>query len=281
MKKILILIGVIFILSLTVFAYMHHSKQKALKNTLQPAGIQTTQRIVDDGLMTGRIESTNQMIQNGRLDEARTVLQEIASEFADTQYGKIAQQKLDETGLEAYFKKLDETNSQIYEIRPGDNLTRIAKQYNTTVGTIRAANGIQGDRIWPYQKLKIMNEIWSVVVDKSTNTLMLKAGEKSVRTYAVSTGSNKSTPIGKFRIVNRLTDPTWYYEGKVIPPHAPDNPLGTRWLGFDLEGYGLHGTTEPETIGEYVTLGCVRMRNEDVEQIFELLPVGTEVVILE
>lgn len=283
MKKLILIISGIVLALVVFFGITHHAKKTSSKNSVsdQSLTVQTAPREVDEALMTGRIDATDDMIRNGRLGEARIVLQEIASEYADTQFGKIAQEKLDQTGLEAYFKSLNDTNSRVYEVKPGDNLARIAKQFGVTVGTIRMANGIKGDRIWPYQKLKIMQDVWSVVVDKSTNILMLKAGERMVRTYSVATGSDKSTPVGKFKIVNRLIDPTWYYEGKVIPPGTDENPLGTRWLGFDLDGYGLHGTTDPDKIGEYVTLGCVRMRNEDVEEIFELLPVGTEVSILE
>ena len=55
--------------------------------------------------------------------------------------------------------------------------------------------------------------------------------------------------------------------------------LGTRWMGFDITGYGIHGTTEPDKIGQQVTAGCVRMRNEEVEELYTLIPVGTEVTI--
>ncbi len=102
-----------------------------------------------------------------------------------------------------------------------------------------------------------------------------------MKTYPIGTGKGGSTPTGEYKVVNRLKNPTWYYEGTVIASNAPDNPLGTRWMGFDLEGYGLHGTADPESIGKYETLGCIRMFNEDVEEIFGLLPVGTPISVIE
>ncbi len=179
-----------------------------------------------------------------------------------------------------YFKALTDANSAVYVVKPGDNLTRIAKQYGVTPGLVGAANAVKGDRIFPGQKLRVPKAKLSVLVEKSTNTLHLKADAAVVRSYRIATGKDRSTPEGTFKIINHLKNPTWYYEGKVIPPDSPDNPLGTRWMGFDKEGYGLHGTTRPEEIGQFATLGCVRMLNEDIESLFELLPVGTDVTII-
>ena len=65
------------------------------------------------------------------------------------------------------------------------------------------------------------------------------------------------------------------------PPGSPDNPLGSRWMGFNTEGYGMHGTADPDAIGQYATLGCLRMHNKDIEEVFELIPVGTTISIIE
>ena len=84
--------------------------------------------------------------------------------------------------------------------------------------------------------------------------------------------------VGEFKIVSRMVDPVW--KG-VVPPGDPKNPLGTRWLGFDLPQYGIHGTNEPETIGQPVTQGCIRLVNSDVEELYVLLPEGTHITVTE
>ena len=81
------------------------------------------------------------------------------------------------------------------------------------------------------------------------------------------------SPIGTFTIVNRIPNPTYYRPGLVIPP-GPRNPLGTRWIGINLKGYGLHGTDEPDSIGHAQSHGCIRLRNADVEQLFEHVRAG-------
>ena len=63
--------------------------------------------------------------------------------------------------------------------------------------------------------------------------------------------------------------------------NLPENVLGTRWMGFDKEGYGIHGTVAPDKIGQQVTAGCIRMRNEEVEELYKILPRGAEVTIVD
>ena len=74
-------------------------------------------------------------------------------------------------------------------------------------------------------------------------------------------------------MIRRVTNPTWYHAGKVVPP-GKNNPVGSRWIGLSEKGYGIHGTNAPGSIGRNVSHGCIRMRNRDVEQLFELVKVG-------
>jgi lipoprotein-anchoring transpeptidase ErfK/SrfK len=117
-------------------------------------------------------------------------------------------------------------------------------------------------------------------VDKSQNVLLLKAKEEIFKTYTVSTGKNNCTPVGNFKITNKLINPTWFKSGAVIPSGSPENVLGTRWLGFDLPGYGIHGTNEPQNLGKQVTEGCVRLQNCEIEELYTIVPTGTEVSIV-
>ena len=119
------------------------------------------------------------------------------------------------------------------------------------------------------------------MVDKSQNILVLKSDDEIIKTYRVSTGLNNCTPVGNFKIISKLPNPVWFKAGAIVPPESPENVLGSRWLGFDLPGYGIHGTIQPETIGQQITQGCVRMLNQDVEELYSLVPMGTEVTIVD
>jgi lipoprotein-anchoring transpeptidase ErfK/SrfK len=113
-----------------------------------------------------------------------------------------------------------------------------------------------------------------VVVSLRDRTLSLFEKGQVVRVFPVAVGAPQTlSPVGTFTIVNRIPHPTYYRPGRVIGP-GPSNPLGTRWLGLDLKGYGIHGTDEPDSIGHARSHGCIRLHNDDVEQLFELLRSG-------
>jgi len=95
-----------------------------------------------------------------------------------------------------------------------------------------------------------------------------------VDVFAVAVGAPTSpSPTGTFTIVNRVANPTYYHPGKVIAP-GPQNPIGTRWIGLNQKGYGIHGTDQPSSIGYAQSHGCIRLRNADVERLFERVRPG-------
>jgi hypothetical protein len=87
------------------------------------------------------------------------------------------------------------------------------------------------------------------------------------------------SPTGNFTIVDRVENPTYFHPGEVIPP-GPDNPVGTRWIGLDRKGYGIHGTNEPHSIGKAASHGCIRMRRRDLEELFADVRSGDSVEII-
>ena len=216
-----------------------------------------------------------------QLMEAKAIYQKILTEYPNINNVEGIQKELEELNLDIILFGADKTRTVIHEIQTGDSLGKLAKKYNTTIDLIKRMNNLKSDTIPLGQKLKIWTGQFNIYVDKSQNILMLRDGNEVVKIYTVSTGENNSTPVGKYKIVNKLVDPVWFNKGVVLPPDSPANVLGSRWLGFDLPGYGIHGTTDPTKIGQQVTAGCVRMRNEDVEEIFSLITAGTEVVIVD
>jgi lipoprotein-anchoring transpeptidase ErfK/SrfK len=167
------------------------------------------------------------------------------------------------------------------EVRTGDTLGKLAKRHGTTADLLRRANGIRGDVIQPGQRLKSPVGRFSVHVDKGANRLELRLDGGFFKAYSVATGANNYTPVGEFHITDRVERPTWWRpsDGAEIPYGDPEHKIGTHWLAWDRKGFGIHGTDEPETIGQQVSLGCVRMRNEEVGELFLLLPVGTPVSV--
>jgi hypothetical protein len=107
-----------------------------------------------------------------------------------------------------------------------------------------------------------------IIVSFPDHNLALIENGRVVKVYRVAVGAPESpSPTGRFTIVRRLTNPTYYAPGTIIPP-GPANPLGPRWIGLNLPGYGIHGTNQPSSIGRDASHGCVRMRNRDVAELF-------------
>jgi len=178
------------------------------------------------------------------------------------------------------YSRIATSSSTMHSVVSGDSLYKIAKKYKTTVNLIKKSNALQNDTIYPDTELKVVTGTFSIKIDISENKLYLFLDDKPIQSYRVATGKDNSTPAGEFVIVNKLKDPTWYKTGAVIPPDSPENQLGTRWLGFDHAGYGIHGTIEPESIGNSVSAGCIRMLNNEVEEIYNMVPVGTKVKVV-
>ena len=219
----------------------------------------------------------------GELVEARSAYQKLLNEIPNAGLNDIMswQKKVEDLNMKLLFSPAPTPGSTLYEIKPGDTLAKIAAEFKTTPELIKRSNNLASDKIIPGRKIKIWTVPFTLLVDKSQNTLLLKANEEVIKAYIVSTGKNNSTPVGVFKITNKLMNPTWFKAGTVVPADSPENILGSRWMGFELPGYGIHGTTDPKSLGTQVTQGCVRLSNSDVEELYSLLPTGTEVTIVD
>lgn len=119
-----------------------------------------------------------------------------------------------------------------------------------------------------------------IVINLPSRTLEYYQDGTLLKEYQVAIGSPSSpTPLGTFYIRDKEVNPWWYPPGKDYSvPSGPANPLGYRWIGF-LPTYGIHGTNMPWSIGHVISNGCVRMHEEDVEELFDLVAYRTPVII--
>lgn len=122
-----------------------------------------------------------------------------------------------------------------------------------------------------------------IIINKTTNRLAYFENGLFKKQFKVGTGRQKSyTPEGKFKIVNKIKNRPYYKDH--IPGGDPRNPLGNRWLGLNARGtwgttYAIHGNNNPASIGGYVSGGCIRMYDSEVEWLFSQVPTGTPVII--
>ena len=136
--------------------------------------------------------------------------------------------------------------------------------------------------IWPLGMNPVPGDPF-IIVNKTINELAFVDDNRVQTVVSVGTGKKEDlTPEGLFTITVKAENP--YYRKKDIPGGSPQNPLGTRWIGFDAEEtdgriYGLHGTNNPASIGHYVSEGCIRLQNEAIESLYPYIPIGTKIFV--
>jgi len=166
-----------------------------------------------------------------------------------------------------------------YQVQSGDFLQRVAPKYGINWEYLAVLNRVDPRRVRAGQKLKVIKGPFSAFVDLSDFELTVHCHGFFVKRYSIGTGRNSSTPVGKFAVLDRIAAPQYTDpNGKVTEGGAPTNPLGTHWIDLG-DSYGIHGTIEPSSIGKPKSAGCLRMRNEDVVEVYNFLVKGSEVVI--
>ncbi|MDX1917992.1 MAG: L,D-transpeptidase [Candidatus Caenarcaniphilales bacterium] len=127
-----------------------------------------------------------------------------------------------------------------------------------------------------------------IQINVPSRTLQLFSNGHLIKEYPVGVGNNKNymTPPGDYKVDLKVLNPIWEHPyrapGESRIKSGSKNPLGTRWIGFHSEGsgvYGIHGTNQPNSVGHFVSHGCVRMHNSDVEELFELVQIDTPVKV--
>jgi len=186
----------------------------------------------------------------------------------------------------------DDPMTEVYTVQSGDSLTRIVPREGLAVETgfvARVNRMANANSLRVGQKLKLVRGPFHAVVTKSAFRMDVFAGnpgEESdwiyIRSFTVGLGEGDSTPVGTFiiRRNSKLINPPW------INPRTrdkfgaddPKNPIGERWLGLEgtgasaaYAGYGIHGTIDPDSVGQMKSMGCVRLRTEDIEIVYDML----------
>lgn len=195
----------------------------------------------------------------------------------------------------------DDPFSLDYVVRAGDSLSRIASRQGLGVDwrLIQRVNRMTTENIRVGQHLKLVRGPFHAVVDKSDYRLDLYAGPPDardewvyIRSFTVGLGEGDGTPLGEFIVKrnSRLINPHWVNPrtGAAFDANDPQNPIGERWIGLRglgdselIEGIGIHGTIDPNSIGQQKSMGCIRMLSGDVELVYELLAEEISLVTIE
>ncbi len=169
-----------------------------------------------------------------------------------------------------------------YVVQAGDSLSKIAGKYQVTADFLARINNIRNKNVIQLgQNLKVVRGPFHARVHKGSFGMDIYLQDTFVRHYRVGLGKDGSTPTGEWIVGTKLTNPTYYPPrgGRMIAADDPENPLGERWIeligvGGNAVGqqrYGIHGTIEPDSIGRSESMGCIRLHNEDVAEVYTLL----------
>ncbi|OAS86644.1 MULTISPECIES: L,D-transpeptidase family protein [Metabacillus] len=161
----------------------------------------------------------------------------------------------------------------IHIVKAGESLAIIAANYRISLNQLIAVNKISNPNIiYIGQQINIPSLPnpdsipYSIHISVSSKRLILKREGQVVREYPIAVGKIvTATPVGDFVIVNREPN--------------PGGPFGVMWLSLSKIHYGIHGTNNPASIGKAVSLGCIRMYNNDVLELASMVPNGTRVFI--
>jgi hypothetical protein len=244
-------------------------------------------RRIDAGEFLEAREQLNDALQSGRLDESAVPAV------------KAMLQQINQTVIFSRQHFPDDPYGGTYVVKPGESLAKIAAACDVTWELLARINGIEPKHLRAGATIKIVQGPFFAVVDKRAFTIDLYLGslpgEKScmyVTTYPVGLGRDDSTPTGTWTVEphRKLKHPTYYSprgEG-VIAADDPKNPLDGYWIGLTgTEGqavgklsYGIHGTIDAQSIGKQNSMGCIRLRSEDVAVLFDLMVEGKSLVVV-
>jgi hypothetical protein len=120
----------------------------------------------------------------------------------------------------------------------------------------------------------------AIIVSLEDRKLALLEDGQVRKVYTVAVGKPTTpSPVGTFTIQRRVANPVYHHAGKTIQP-GPGNPVGTRWMGLSIHGYGIHGTNEPRSIGKAASHGCIRMARADLEELYGMVAEGDTVELV-
>lgn len=222
----------------------------------------------------------------GLAAERTALLSQLASAPDDRRAA--IEQRLGAVNVALFISTIPAPGKVEHAVVSGDSLAGLASRYECPRLLIRQMNALKGDSIRAGTRLMVLDHPKVAIrISTRSNTLLLTLNGEFFKRYPVCTGANGKTPHGTFHITEREENPTWYPDGrKPIPPGQPGNILGTRWLRLDatgdtarVRGIGIHGTTDPASIGTSASDGCIRMLNADVEELFRMITLNPRVPV--
>ncbi len=236
------------------------------------------------------MDEAAQLAADDRLVDARLKYLEAFKHASESAVQRQIERKVAPINIELLVSQRQMPEKEDYLVKSGDSLDRIARRYGTTTELIQKCNRVMNPHlIKAGDRLRVFTGKFELEASKSRHDMVVTLNGEFFKRYKVGTGRYGKTPVGTFVVRDKITEPVWWRpDGREVLFGDKENILGTRWLALkatgeteNVRGYGIHGTWEPDSVGSASSAGCLRMVNEQVEELFTYIPVGTALTITE
>ena len=254
--------------------------------------LSTQEKQIMDNAMTKAVANLNVDISNLSQEEMVKYHNDLHAEYSrimkeeqaklEAEKAKAAEAKAEAVKAKAVFKATQGTlehRKEVLRFQASKNITADGSIGPQTKEIIETGKTISDKIENPPSKGK-----W-LAIDLTLRNITLYEGQTVIKKYPITVGKNGSkTPEGKTKVVEKIKNRRWNGAGqyKPIAGGDPKNPLGPRWLGFSSNigtGYGAHGTNDEWSIGKNASMGCIRLLNDDIKELYEMVPTGIPVWI--
>ncbi len=236
----------------------------------------TSQPAVLTADIAARLRRIEEFMAADQILEAHQEMSDIY--WKHPEHRSVIQERIDETAT-IIFTTPERQFAEPHFVDYGETLGSIAKKYDVPWQYLARLNRVDPDDLQAGQQLKVVRGPFGAVVDLEDFCLTVHAHGWYVHCYPIGIGADNGTPTGEFKIEEKLENPTWYNpDGGVVDADDPKNPLGEFWLGLGNH-IGIHGTIDPDSIGQAVSRGCIHLDDQNIEEVFALLTVGSKVLI--
>ncbi|AQQ09577.1 Putative L,D-transpeptidase YkuD [Sedimentisphaera cyanobacteriorum] len=245
----------------------------------------------ESDVISGKISNARSLVRSGEVIKARDMLNNTLSRYPDSLQRRALKdmlEKLSERWLFSEDVLKGDPHCHYYTVQRGDMLSRIGDEYNVPWEFLLKINDmLRPEQLRAGEDIKVVKGPFNLIVNKSTYNMDLYLDNLYVKSYPIGIGREEhATPTGMWVVKpgGKMVSPTWTDpdSGRTYDAMDPDYPLGKRWIAIKgisgdakgRTGFAIHGTSEPESIGQKSSRGCIRLSNEDVVEVYDLMMLG-------
>ena len=224
------------------------------------------------GDLASLMNRVNEELAAGHLVEAHLMLSQCHSNPAlPPDQAQQVVQLLDQLAGTVIYSR-EHLLEQPYTVKPTDTLEQIAQQYNVPAGLLAKINGLDPRApLRPGQELKVLRGPFDATIDLNNHELTLTlGGQRYAGRFSIGVGPQLRQDHGTFLVTDK-TDTSAF-------PAGQNKTLGTRWIGLGSD-MGIHGAAQPQPGGQNVNQGCISLGRRDIEDLYDILSIGSKVTL--